>query len=284
MPVTPRLRFHLVDTSFTPAGHIIEVAEIRGSQGAGCDRPRHYPVRAVVLLVQGGGSYRDTLGNESVIGPGDLLLLKPSVGHSYRPKTSAGWREYYVAFEGPVFDALESCGVLSPAIPVWNLGDPAPWRERLTALFPEPGGASRAATGEQVGGLIAFLLAAHGARTTPAPPATGLPAWVAQAQDLLAAPGEMAGVQSVARDCGLGYENFRKQFASLVGESPATYRRRALVARAQRLMLDRDLPDRAIAAALGFCDEFHFSKTFKHVAGLSPRAWRNHQRTEKMHG
>ena len=275
MPATPRLRFHPIATGITPAGRILEAAEIRSSQGAGWDHPRHYPVRAAVLLVQGGGTYHDTLGTKTTVGPGDLLLLKPSVGHTYRPKTAAGWREYYVAFEGPVFDALESCDVLAPAHPVWNLGDPAPWQARFTTLFPAPGAGSQVQAGEQVGGLVAFLLAAHASRAMPATPATGSPSWLTRAQDLLGAPGELAGLESVARHCGLGYENFRKQFATLTGESPAAYRRRALIARAQRLMRERDLPDRAIAAALGFCDEFHFSKTFKSVAGLSPRAWRN---------
>lgn len=280
MPATPRLRFHLVATGATAAGRILEVAEIRGSQGAGWDHPRHYPVRAVVLLVHGGGTYRDTLGFATAVGPGDLLLLKPTVGHTYRPKSADGWREYYAAFEGPVFDALEACGVLDPARPVWRLGDPARWKERFTAIFPAPGAGEPPPASEQVGGLLTFLLAAAG-RLSSLTPASGAPSWVARAEYLLAAPAEeTADLRSVAKDCGLGYESFRKRFVTFVGESPAAYRRRSLITRAQRLMRERDLPDRAIATALGFCDEFHFSKTFKAVVGVSPRAWRRRRRTD----
>jgi two-component system response regulator YesN len=40
-----------------------------------------------------------------------------------------------------------------------------------------------------------------------------------------------------------------------------------------RLQAD-DAPLKEIAAELGFCDEFHFSKLFKRRTGLSPSAYR----------
>jgi AraC-like DNA-binding protein len=229
----------------------------------------------MVLLVQGGGVYRDTRGTEARLGPGDLLLVSPELGHCYGPGEGQDWHEYYATFEGALFDALETCGVLDPARPLWRLGDPRPWRERFIRLFPPPGpGGSRPNAHEQLGGLTSFLLAAAEQCPTPVP-AAGAPAWLAHATGLLAAPGEEAAdLRKVSKACGLGYESFRKQFTALIGESPAAYRRQVLIARAQRLMRERNLPDRAIAAALGFCDEFHFSKTFKRVAGASPRVWR----------
>jgi AraC-like DNA-binding protein len=42
---------------------------------------------------------------------------------------------------------------------------------------------------------------------------------------------------------------------------------------AARLRVD-DSPLKEIAAELGFCDEFHFSKLFKRRTGLSPSAYR----------
>ncbi len=281
MPVAPRLRFHLVDSGATPAGRILEAAEIEGSRGVGWNRPRHYPLRAAVLLVQGGGIYRDTLGANTVIGPGDLILVNPRIGHTYGPESGQDWHEYYVAFEGPIFDALETCGVLDPSQPARRLGNPHPWLDRFVALFPPPRVKTQPNACKQLGGLVEFLLAAA-ASCSASNAAAPDPGWLAQAIDILATPGEdTADLKAVAKTCGLGYENFRKQFAAITAESPAAYRRRALIERAQRLMNERDLTDRAIASALGFCDEFHFSKTFKLVAGLSPRAWRALQQPEK---
>lgn len=280
MPAASRMVFHQVDAANTPAGHISEAANIQGSDGTGWIRPRHYPLRAAVLLVQGGGIYRDTLGAQTVVGPGDLILVNPRVGHTYGPEEGRDWHEYYVAFEGPIFDALETCGVLAPSQPVRRLGDPHFWRDRFIALFPPLGARNQPNACKQLGGLVAFLLAATADRS-PADTATAMRAWLSRATDILATPGEaVADLKAVAQSCGLGYENFRKQFAALMGESPAAYRRRALIERAQRLMRERDLTDQAIAAALGFCDEFHFSRTFKQIAGLGPRAWRMRHRRD----
>lgn len=40
-------------------------------------------------------------------------------------------------------------------------------------------------------------------------------------------------------------------------------------------MQQTDLSDKQIAAELGFCDEFHFSRRFKQITGRSPRAFRS---------
>jgi AraC-like DNA-binding protein len=274
MPIKTRFTFRAVDTAPSAIGQISQAAYLVGSAGINQNRPRHFPTRALVLLVHGGGFYRDTQGLKFSVSPGDLLLLTPKVGHIYGPPPGGRWDEFYVCFEGQLFDALESTGVLDPARPVLSLGAPAPWRARLDAAFPPVGRAVSAPN--QIGALIAFLLAAHATAPSRAPTRSATTSWLARAQQLLATPGADApALPAVARACGLRYESFRKQFSLLTGESPARFRRHALIACAQDLMREQSLPDRAIAESLGFCDEFHFSKTFKQATGLSPRAWRS---------
>src|SRR5688500_2342748 len=138
MAAAPNLCFYQVDTRATPAGRISEAAKIRDSVGTGWIRPRYYPLRAAVLLGRGGGIYRDTQGTNTVISPGDVILVNPRIGHTYGPESGQNWHEYYVSFEGPIFDALETCGVLDPSRPVRRLGPLQPWRNRFLALFPPP--------------------------------------------------------------------------------------------------------------------------------------------------
>ncbi len=275
MPAAARLRFHCTDAGRTPAGRILEAAEVRGGAGTGWNELRYFPVRAMVLLVRGGGRYRDSRGMVAPLSAGDLLWVTPGLGHCYGPDAGQLWHEYYATFAGPLFDSLETCGVLDTARPVWPLGDPQPWMDRFLSLFPPPANRTiRPRAPEQIGGLISFILAASEACSSPAS-TTDAPPWLKHATELLSTPGnDGADIQKIAKACGLGYESFRKQFTARTGESPAAYRRHVLIARAQKLMGERNLPDRAIAAALGFCDEFHFSKTFKQVAGSSPRVWR----------
>jgi AraC-like DNA-binding protein len=237
--------------------------------------PRRFPSRASALLVRGGGHYSDQRGFSTPLCPGDLILVNPRIEHTYGPGGGDDWEEWYVTFGGPVFDALETCGVLDVHRPIWRLGEPRFWLTRFQMLFPPAGHPVDAA--EQVGGLVAWLISASASASALHEPETNREEiWLSRAKHRLATPDPEAGnLESVARECGVGYETFRKRFAQLTGESPAKFRRRQLILRAQALMAERDLPDRAIAASLGFCDEFHFSKTFKKVAGVSPRVWRS---------
>ena len=225
--------------------------------------------------MRGGGTYTDQRGYSTPLAPGDLILVNPRIEHTYGPGDGEDWEEWYVTFEGPVFDALENCRVLDIQCPIWRLGEPRAWLTRFQALFP-PAGYPVEASG-QVGGLLAWLISASARKSAPHEAETNREEiWLSRAKYRLATPEPEAGnLEAVARDCGLGYESFRKHFAQLTSESPARFRRRQLILRAQALMAERDLPDRAIAASLGFCDEFHFSKTFKKVAGVSPRQWRS---------
>ena len=43
---------------------------------------------------------------------------------------------------------------------------------------------------------------------------------------------------------------------------------------AARMLLDKGRPVRDVAATLGYCDEFHFSRAFKARAGVPPSRYR----------
>jgi AraC-like DNA-binding protein len=91
-------------------------------------------------------------------------------------------------------------------------------------------------------------------------------AWLEHASRAL----ESAGVHEAAREVGMSYESFRKKFARLSGTSPARFRQAQLIDRACDL-IHRGRSNKQISAQLGFCDEFHFSRTFKKVTGATPR-------------
>ena len=70
----------------------------------------------------------------------------------------------------------------------------------------------------------------------------------------------------------------------LCGAPRATDRRHdPLMQRAQELIRCGVPTNREIADRLGFCDEYHFSRRFKQVVGLSPKEFRALARSPAGH-
>jgi AraC-like DNA-binding protein len=79
---------------------------------------------------------------------------------------------------------------------------------------------------------------------------------------------------AIARALGLSVETFRKNFARHTGHPPARYRTIRLINQARVLMTERGLRNKEIAETLGFYDEFHFSRRFHQITGMSTREFR----------
>ena len=103
--------------------------------------------------------------------------------------------------------------------------------------------------------------------------------WVERACALLdARPNHQVDLADIAGALGMSQEQFRKRFTRLVGQPPRRYHTGRLIDRACQLMQDGQMSDKRIAHALGFCDEFYFSRRFKQITGQSPRAFRRSMR------
>ena len=87
----------------------------------------------------------------------------------------------------------------------------------------------------------------------------------------LSAPLRMRDLAEVAH---LERTYFSRVFRQCLGVKPVEYVMRRRVERAKASLWGTEEPLRAIAAALGFSDAFHFSKCFKRVTGMSPADFR----------
>lgn len=82
-------------------------------------------------------------------------------------------------------------------------------------------------------------------------------------------------VAQMARRANLSPSRFSAVFRRRFGLSPHQYLLRLRIEHAQSMLTTTDLPLRDIAAACGFADEHHFSKTFKRLVDLPPGAYRD---------
>lgn len=81
-------------------------------------------------------------------------------------------------------------------------------------------------------------------------------------------------VGDVADAVGLSVNHFQTRFRKEVGLTPADYRARQRVQRAQAMLRKPQIPITRVAMDLGFASSQYFATTFRRIVGMSPRAYR----------
>jgi len=257
----------------SPLGRIT-LAGFGVRQSVAIVQPRTLGQFAIVYVVDGRGKYADANGCRKNVEMGDMMILFPDIAHVYNPLPGTHWVTTYICFQGPVFDLWRKQGLFNPRKPVHHAEPVDLWSRRFESVF----------DGSRQVGSAPPLLGICRLQQLLAEIVTGAGRsriyqddlhWLDRVSGLLEA--DLAGPvdwEKVAHQVGLSAESFRKRFTRLAGQPPARYRMGRLVDRACELMQDRSLKDRQIAEALGFCDEFYFSRRFKSVTGQSPRQFR----------
>lgn len=268
----PKNRFHFQYSAASQLGRVMEAGLIRDSQGPPPWRVlEHY---ALVYSLSGCAHYRDRNGIAQDIEPGNVILLFPDVAHTYGPKPGQKWSEYYLIFEGPVFDLWRSQGLLDPAAPIHHAHPVDVWLRRLEHVVEGPRNPNLTLPLVEVCRLQQALaeIVTGGAAVSAE---RGTLPEIARACALLASDLDQAvNLAELASDLGMSYETFRKKFVQVVGVPPARYRSARLLERACEMIRGGHLTDKEIAVQLGFCDEFHFSRRFKQIVGVPPRTYR----------
>ncbi|HZT22993.1 MAG TPA: AraC family transcriptional regulator [Verrucomicrobiae bacterium] len=257
--IKPRIVF---GTSWgSPLGRVVLAGLLRHHTGVP-ERPlRKLGNYALVYLLNGKGYFQDARGLRRTLLPGDFWFLFPDVPHWYGPGKGSYWDELYIVFTGPLFDLWRSKGLLDPAAPILHLEPVDYWLRRIEEVIVAKADPLQQICSLQL--LFAEVLQASGG--------TSKPEWVARALTLL--QDGVEPLEKVARMSGMSYDTFRKRFASATGVSPGRYRRMKLIDKACALMIS-GLTNKEIAERLAICDEFHFSRQFKKIMGLTTAQFR----------
>lgn len=252
-------------------GAVLLAGIIRQSLGVG-PAMRVLGSYALVYLLHGSGRYEDARGRRQDVSAGDLLVIYPEIAHCYGPAAGQGWDEIYLVFTGSVFTQWRSAGLLDERQPVWHAQPVDYWRQRMEAVVNPrvPGPHAGLVQVCRLQHLLADLLSGAGGAAQ-----RGEQVWAQRACAILDAQLETAlDLERVAEQLGMSYETFRKRFVQILGQPPARYRAVRVMEQACRWMAQGQLSDKQIARRLSFCDEFHFSRRFKQITGLSPREYR----------
>jgi len=229
----------------------------------------------LLLLTLSGEAWVEEGRRRRNLAANSWFLLRPGVAHSYCDHTP--WDFIYVHFGGP---AAERVLAELAFFKRENLG----FQQRnhtaqqlLGRLLHYAGDASAAAEVARAA-LLLELLAALQMNFRSGPdredPLTAVHDYIA------ARPERNFELDELARIAGISRYHFSRRFKEKYGYPPVRYAQKLRIEQAKLLL--RTEPDprriRDIAAACGFRDPLHFSRTFKQWTGMSPEAFRAYVR------
>lgn len=264
-------RFFKRNMQTSPLGGIRIACFVKNGIGVLTSR-RVLPHFTLVYVVRGGGEYRDANGVSCPVSAGDAILVMPGIEHWYGPPSGESWDEIYLVFEGPVFDVWRQSGCIDTAKPVVSLHPQEFWRDKIMQAVGS--GEEKTEDGLLHEAVRVQLLLADIQQALHEDVESDI-VWLEDAQSALR---KAMDVHDAARAMQQSYEAFRKKFKRLSGLSPGKYKSTLVMEQACAMLTDTDLLMRDISDALGFCDEYHFSRQFSKTIGWSPSEYRSRMR------
>jgi AraC-like DNA-binding protein len=228
----------------------------------------------IVFVSEGSGVFESRATGLVQVSAGSALVVVPGVWHRYAPDPSTGWTEQWVELQGATPDRLFRNGALGPAQAVVKM-ERAP---RLGALMDEIqvrlGGSAAGFDPEAAAlGLQILSLVVEAPRLRA--PSRLISGFVARAERLLMdSVDDPPPIPGLARDLGVAYSYFRREFKRHTGLAPYQYVRRLRMEKARRMIGSSSESLQSISERLGFASAFHLSAAFKKQYGQSPNHWR----------
>lgn len=257
-------------------------------------QPRRLRDWELILTLNGeAGIWWQELSGHTVIPPAHAVLIPPGCVHAFACTGGSHIAVHFDLLAQPDLEPMAMIDTLSlaaidpgPALPAPRLTcgdlvtraavpvrDLAWWRQHLDPLVDAYQQRSHRSFSARLSAAAALTwaiqaqVAAAGQRTASGPLAELL-------AEIGADPSRPWSLAACRRRLGLGETAFRSAVMTATGLAPRTWIERLRIERASRLLLESKADVAAVAVACGYADAFHFSRVFRRVQGLSPRAWR----------
>lgn len=267
------------------------------------DYPPHDHEFYEICLVTGGTARHVTVDGETRLGRGAVVVVAPGQVHSFASTRGLSVVNVYYLAEWFVanLQALQGIDRLVPLFfqralfPSAEKGGVAQLRlteEELVGCLHDFEELQREAETEDAQVLFmeasfikclirmarAYLRGERGGEAWdwPAPVTRG----VEIIERVVRAGGEL-DIEAVARETGVSFSHFCRQFKAATGLTAGEYFQRRRVHRACHRLLTTEATATEIAHLLGYADSAHFNRRFKETTGLTPRRYREKFRVER---
>lgn len=105
-------------------------------------------------------------------------------------------------------------------------------------------------------------------------PERRLPLWLKRIVEVLSSTSDRFMIRELASKAGVHPVHLARIFRRYYGCTVGEYVRSIRIQQSQQDLLDSDQPIAEIAIKNGFADQSHFTRSFKHVTGVTPARYR----------
>lgn len=209
----------------------------------------------VVFISEGNGLFESRATGLVDVGPGTALVVLPGVWHRYAPDPRTGWTERWIEVQGPIPEALFKKGALGAAqavVPMERARDLEALMESVEArICSSSAGFDPEAAAM---GLQALSLVFEAPRLLA--PERPITSFVTRAERLLNdSVDDPPAIPGLARELGVAYSYFRREFKRHTGLAPYQYVRRLRLEKARRMLGSSTESLQAISERLGFASD-----------------------------
>lgn len=233
----------------------------------------------MIYVVRGEGIFSSDHMKDTHVRAGTVFFLFPGEWHSYSPVPEVGWKSYWIGFRGINMDSRVKAGFLSPAKPVYHVGQSV----ELAQLYEnalQVAHKEEAYTQQVLSGIVNHIIGLVYSleRNLSLTKTNSQVEMVNQARLIIRENLESdINMQETARLLGTSYSNFRRIFKEYTGISPTQYLHELRLQEACDLIAYSKLSIKEIAFKLHFESPEYFSTKFKEKTGFTPRDYRKMQ-------
>lgn len=229
-----------------------------------------------VYISKGKGSFISENTKKINISKGQIIILFPGQWHTYSPSGDTGWNEYYIGFEGEIIDEIVANGFISPLQQVLDVGV----NEDLVHLFSTAikiAKEDKIASQQSLAGIVFNILGTILSLAQNKNFETKESAQKIERAKVIMLENihKDIDIQEIAKNLGIGYSLFRKEFKEYTGYAPARYFQELKLRKAKELLTETLLPIKEISYKLNFSSYEYFLSFFKNRVGTTPTEYRD---------